>query len=54
MTLFDQPNDIFIWSSYLVTAGILVVLGVISWRAKTKDQATLRKLEQLLKSTKEK
>lgn len=54
MPEFINPNDIFIWSSYLATAVVLVGLGVVSWRTKTKDLTTLRKLEKHMRDSAEK
>lgn len=49
-----MANDIYIWASYGAGALVLIGLAVLSWRAKTKDEATLRHLEQQIKDLTEK
>jgi len=41
-----EGNNIFLLFSYIAGAVILVGMTVASWRAKKKDEADLRKLEQ--------
>lgn len=43
-----QSNDIYILSSYVATALVLVIMALSSWRSKKKDEKDLRILEEQL------
>ncbi len=43
-----QSNDIYILSSYVATALVLVIMALSSWRSKKKDEKDLRILEKQL------
>lgn len=47
------PNDIYILSSYIAGAVVLVGLAVTSWRAKRQDEGDLRTLEKQLRELSE-
>jgi len=48
------PNDIYILLSYGAGAIVLVLLGLVSWLARNRDQRDLRKLEQQMRDLSEK
>ena len=43
-----HSNDIYILSSYVATALVLVIMALSSWRSKKKDENDLRMLEKQL------
>lgn len=49
-----EPNDIYILSSYIAGAVVLIGLGWISWWAKRQDENNLRVLEKQLRELSDK
>ncbi|MCF6216114.1 MAG: heme exporter protein CcmD [Emcibacter sp.] len=49
-----QSNDIYILSSYVAAALVLVIMALSSWRSKKKDENDLRILEKQLNNLSEK
>ncbi len=48
------PNEIYIVSSYVAGAIVLIGLAVASWRAKKQDENDLRELEKQLRELSDK
>ncbi len=54
MPEFENANDIYILSSYLAGAVVLVGLALASWRAKRQDENALRTLEKQVRELSDK
>ncbi|MCK5425614.1 MAG: heme exporter protein CcmD [Emcibacter sp.] len=54
MPEFENANDIYILSSYIAGAVVLIGLGWASWWAKRQDENNLRVLEKQLRELSDK
>lgn len=54
MPEFENANDIYILSSYIAGAVVLIGLGWTSWRAKRQDENNLRVLEKHMRELSDK